>query len=72
MKAKARRRLNEQRRIDARRMNQPLPMDGPGGQLERAAERAEAHRRRYPVPPLYRMSYRHPLPVQPLCYQRSV
>lgn len=27
---------------------------------------------RYPEPPRYRLSYRHPIPVQPACYDPEV
>ena len=62
---RARRKKNEQRRKRAEEKQTPVP---PAVQARRAVARSAAHFGRYPVPPLYRVSYEHPVPEQPDCY----
>lgn len=57
---------NRSRRREVARLKQK-PVK-PEEQQRRAAERADARRRRYPQPPAYRYSHAEPPPVQPLCY----
>lgn len=62
---RSRRRANALRRKLHAERCEPLPALE---QLIRANERAHAHLKRYPHPPLYRLSYAYPKPVQPTCY----
>lgn len=63
---RSRRRANVARRkLAAEKQKSPDPLV----ELERRNQNAYAHARRYPVPPLYRLSYKYPKPTQPKCYE---
>lgn len=63
-KNRSRRRANLRRRLNAENRRE-LP---PDKQRERAAERAAAKLKLYPVPPLYRPAHNAKQPEQPWCY----
>jgi hypothetical protein len=63
---RSRRRANTARRERAAEKQAPLSVED---QRILAAANAKSKLRRYPHPPLYRLSYKHAEPVQPLRYQ---
>jgi hypothetical protein len=64
--SRSRRKANVVRRKLATESQAPL---GALVQLQRRNENAYVRAKRYPVPPLHRLSYNYAKPTQPKCYQ---